>query len=77
MKILQGTIIALPTTQTAKVKVVRQWQHPLYKKRVTRTKNFACHYAVDQKVAVGDAVSIRESKPISKTKKFVIVESTN
>lgn len=77
MKTIQGTIIALPTPQTAKVRVVRQWQHPLYKKRVTRTKNYACHYETDQKVAVGDNVVIRESRPISKTKRFVIEKGTN
>lgn len=77
MKTIQGTITALPTAQTAKVLVVRQWQHPLYKKRVTRSKHYACHYEVGQQVTVGDTVVIRESRPISKTKRFVIVESTN
>jgi small subunit ribosomal protein S17 len=73
MKTLQGTIIALNTPQTAKVSVARQWQHPIYKKQVRRTKSYACHYT-DMQLAVGDAVIIRESRPISKTKHFVVAE---
>jgi ribosomal protein S17 len=38
------------------------------------TKNYACHYTGEPKVAVGDQVLIKETKPISKTKHFVIVE---
>lgn len=74
MKTLQGTIIGLNTANTAKVSVMRHWQHPMYKKSVTRSKNYACHYTAEQKLAVGDQVIIRESKPISKTKHFVIAE---
>lgn len=74
MKLLQGTIIGLNTPQTAKVEVVRQWQHPMYKKQVTRTKNYACHYTDEIKLAVGDQVVIKETRPISKTKRFVVVE---
>ncbi len=73
MKTLQGTIIALKTAQTAQVSVERQWQHPLYKKQVRRTKSYACHYT-DMQLAVGDVVVIRESRPISKTKHFVVAE---
>lgn len=73
MKTLQGTIIALNTPQTAKVSVARQWQHPIYKKQVRRTKSYACHYT-DMQLTVGDNVVIRESRPISKTKHFVVAE---
>lgn len=72
MKTLTGTIIALSTPQTAKVSVAHQWQHPLYKKSVMRTKNYACHYT-DLKLAVGDRVTIASSRPVSKTKHFVVV----
>lgn len=74
MKTLQGTIIGLHTDNTAKVSVVRQWQHPMYKKSVSRSKKYACHYTADQKLAVGDEVIIQESKPISKTKRFIVAE---
>lgn len=74
MKTLQGTVTGLNTTQTAKVSVVRHWEHPIYKKQVVRTKTYACHYTGEPKVAVGDSVMIKETRPISKTKKFVIIE---
>lgn len=72
MKAIIGTIIALATPQTAKVSTARQWQHPLYKKSVMRTKNYACHFT-DLKLAVGDQVLIASCRPVSKTKHFTIV----
>ncbi|MBP7768268.1 30S ribosomal protein S17 [Candidatus Woesebacteria bacterium] len=74
MKTLQGTVTGLNTLQTAKVSVVRHWTHPIYKKQVVRTKAYACHYTDAVKIAVGDEVIIKESKPISKTKRFVVLE---
>lgn len=73
MKILQGTVVSLKNTNTAKVSVERQWQHPLYKKSVKRNKSYACH--VDGlELVEGDTVVIQESKPISKTKRFIVVK---
>lgn len=73
MQILTGTITALPTTATAKVRVQRQWMHPMYKKTVRRDKNYACH--IDQiKVKVGDKVEIMPCAPVSKTKRYIIVK---
>ena len=73
MKLLQGIITNLQTPLTAKVKVEHQWQHPLYKKSVTRSKTYACAYTEEQKLNLGDQVHIQETKPISKTKHFKIV----
>ncbi len=73
MKILHGTVIGLPTTLTAKVSVEHQWQHPLYKKSVTRSKTYACAYDEKQKLGIGDGVTIQETKPLSKTKHFKVV----
>lgn len=73
MKKLQGTITRLSTSKTAIVTVVRQWQHPLYKKSVKRSKNYPSHYDSDS-YAIGDQVVIQECVPKSKTKRFEIVE---
>ena len=73
MKTLQGTITSLKNEKTATVTVTRSWQHPLYKKYVTRTKKYACHYE-NMELKLGEKVVIKESKPISKTKRFVVVE---
>ncbi|MBU0578571.1 30S ribosomal protein S17 [Patescibacteria group bacterium] len=72
-KQLQGIITSLSTSQTAKVKVTRQWQHPLYKKSVKRSKNYMCHF-VDIKLELGDMVIIEECRPVSKTKYFRVIE---
>lgn len=73
MKTLQGTITSLKNQATATVEVTSRWQHPLYKKFVKRTKKYACHY-VDIKLELGDVVSIQECRPVSKTKRFKVVE---
>lgn len=72
MKTLQGTITSLKGTNTARVRVERSWQHPLYKKYVTRSKNYAAHYE-GFALELGEEVQIQESRPISKTKHFVVV----
>lgn len=72
MRTLQGTITSLKTEKTATVVVTRRWQHPLYKKSVKRSKKFACHYE-DMELSLGDKVAIEETRPMSKTKHFKIV----
>ncbi len=57
---------------TVTVAVTRYVKHPKYQKYAKRTKKYLAHNPGNT-VAVGDAVSIRESRPISKTKRFVVV----
>ncbi len=73
MKTLQGTITSLAANKTARVNVTRLWQHPLYKKYVKRSKNYACHVE-GLKLQEGDQVEIQECKPISKTKRFKVIK---
>ena len=71
MKVMQGTVQSAKTQKTAIVTVMRRWQHPLYKKYVKRTKNYACH--VDGiELKEGDTVTIEECRPMSKTKRFKV-----
>lgn len=71
MKTLQGTITSLKNVKTAIVTVSSRKLHPLYKKYMKSTKKYACHYE-NMTLELGQEVQINESKPISKTKKFVI-----
>ncbi len=71
MKVMQGTVTSAKSAKTATVTVVRQWQHPVYKKYVKRTKKYACHIDMVE-VKEGDIVTITECRPISKTKNFTI-----
>jgi small subunit ribosomal protein S17 len=72
MKKLQGTVTSLKNAQTAAVQVTRRFQHPLFKKYLSRHRQYACHYE-DLTLNLGDLVEIAQTKPISKTKHFKIV----
>lgn len=71
-KQLHGKVTSIAAQNTVKVEVERQWQHPLYKKSVKRSKNYICHYQGDDLV-LGDKVMIEECRPVSKTKRFRVI----
>ena len=73
-RILQGTVVSYKNDKTVVVKVERRFTHPLFKKTVRRSKNYKAHDEAN-KHKVGDQVFIQESKPISKDKKWVVLES--
>ncbi len=72
MKQLQATVVRVNDAKTVKVEVEHNWQHPVYKKYVKRTKNYLCGLAEGVTVEVGDQVMIQETRPLSKTKRFVV-----
>lgn len=71
MKTIQGIVTSAKTPKTVTVTVTSRWQHPLYKKYVKRTKNYACHVEGIE-VKEGDAVTIQECRPMSRTKRFKV-----
>ena len=74
MKKLKGKVISLKNQKTAAVEVTRLWAHPLYGKRVKRSKKYASDFDPEKiKLAVGDMVEIHECRPISKTKHFKVI----
>jgi len=73
-RILQGVVVSDKQQKTVVVKVERRFTHPLLKKTVRRSKNYHAHDE-NKKFKVGDNVSIMESKPISKLKRWVVVET--
>jgi len=72
MKQFNGKVISAKTLKTATVLIERLWQHPLYKKRVKRSKKYLVQD--DFGVKEGDKVIIQECRPISKNKKFKIIK---
>lgn len=72
MKIFQGIVKSTKNINTALVEVERFYVHPLYEKRVKRTKGYAVHTETD--VNVGDTVKFIETHPISKTKRWKVIE---
>jgi small subunit ribosomal protein S17 len=68
-----GKVISDKMDKTVVVAVERYVPHPLYKKRVKKTTKFYAHDE-ENKCKVGDVVRIRESRPLSKLKRWVVVE---
>lgn len=74
-RILKGQVVSAACDKTIIVRVERRVMHPLYKKFLTRSKRYAAHDE-NNVHKVGELVSIRECRPISKRKCWeVITES--
>ena len=73
-KILTGVVVSDKPNKTITVMVERKYSHPLLKKVIKVRKKYNAH---DEKntYKLGDKVSIIESKPFSKNKKFEVMES--
>ncbi len=71
-KILSGTVVSNKMKDTIIVSVERFVKHPKYGKFINRRKKFKAHDAGNTK-AIGEKVSIKETKPISKDKHFVVI----
>lgn len=72
-KYRQGYVVSDKMDKTAVVLVTRRTTHPLYKKTVTRSKRYHAHDETND-ARVGDLVRIIESRPLSKTKRWRLVE---
>jgi small subunit ribosomal protein S17 len=70
---VQGTVVSNKMNKTITVRVVRKVKHPLYGKIVSRFTKLHAHDPEEQ-CQEGDVVIIRETRPISKTKNWVLVE---
>lgn len=71
-RVLQGVVISSKANKTVTVKVERKFKHPIYKKFVKVSKKYAAHDS-ENRYQEGDKVSIIESRPISKTKTWIVV----
>lgn len=70
-KFLDGVVVSDKMQDTVVVTVSRYFKHPKYQKFMTVDKKYKVHDPGNT-CKIGDKVTIRESKPISKTKRFVI-----
>jgi small subunit ribosomal protein S17 len=71
-RVMQGVVVSDSMDKTIVVRVERRVMHPLYKKFISRSKKYAAH---DEGNAhkIGDLVSIRECRPLSKRKKWEVM----
>ena len=73
-KILTGIVVSDKPNKTVTVMVERKFSHPVFKKVIKVRKKYNAHDE-NNKFKKGDKVSIIESKPFSKNKKFLVMES--
>ena len=73
-RVLKGVVVSDKAEKTITVKVSRKVMHPVYKKYINRSKKYSVHDE-ENKFKNGDKVSIIESKPFSKNKKFQVMEN--
>jgi len=71
-KTLKGTIKAVSGPRTVRVEVVRTFHHPRYRKRVERSKSYLAHF--EGEAEIGQPVVIEESRPVSKRKRWRVIE---
>ncbi|MFV0643136.1 MAG: 30S ribosomal protein S17 [Sphingomonadaceae bacterium] len=72
-RILIGTVTSDKTDKTVTVLVERKVKHPLYGKIIRRSKKYHAHDAANE-YKIGDTVRIEETKPISKTKSWAVLD---
>ncbi len=71
-RILQGVVVSDKNDKTVVVEVERRFTHPKLKKTVRRSKKYHAHDEANQH-KVGDVVRIEEGRPMSKTKRWVVL----
>jgi small subunit ribosomal protein S17 len=74
-RVLQGTVVSDKNEKTVVVRVERRFTHPVLKKTIRRSKKYHAHDEGNVH-KVGDIVSIEETRPISKNKRWIVVAAT-
>lgn len=72
-KVRTGTVVSDRMDKTVIVRIESQKRHPLYGKTVRRTSRLAAHDEANE-AHVGDVVRVMETRPLSKTKRWRVVE---
>ena len=71
-RLLSGKVVSSNSNKTIVVEVTRRVKHKLYKKIIKKAKKYHVHDE-DNSYKFGDFVTIQESKPISKMKRWVVI----
>ncbi len=72
-KVYTGKVISDKMDKTVVVSITRLYQHPVYKKTVKKITKFMAHDE-ENKCKVGNTVKIVESRPLSKNKRWVVLD---
>ena len=71
-RVLKGIVVSDKLDKTITVLVSRKVMHPVYKNILKNLKKYSAHDE-NNKFKNGELVSIQENKPISKTKKWIVI----
>lgn len=71
-RVLTGVVVSDKADKTVTVRVERRVMHPVYKKFITRSKKYAAHDEANA-CKTGDLVRIEECRPISKSKRWMVL----
>jgi small subunit ribosomal protein S17 len=72
-KVRVGVVVSNKMDKTVVVKVSRHAEHPLYGKRIVKSKKYVAHDE-ENVCRIGDQIRIRETRPLSKTKRWELME---
>jgi small subunit ribosomal protein S17 len=75
-RVLQGVVVSDKADKTIVVRVEKNVMHPVYKKYIKRHCKYAAHDP-ENTYKMGDVVNIIESRPISKSKKWIVEEKAS
>ena len=71
-RVLKGLVVSDKLDKTITVLVSRKVMHPVYKKYIKRSKKYSANDE-ENKFRTGELVTIQENKPMSKTKKWIVI----
>ena len=74
-RILQGTVVSDKGNKTVVVEVERRFTHPKFHKVIRRSKKYHAHDETNA-CKTGQLVRIQECRPLSKTKRWTVLEET-
>lgn len=72
-RFMKGVVVAAKSSKTVAISVERVFQHPTYKKIIRRKKKYLVHDETSR-CKLGDLVSVKQVRPISKSKRWIVVE---
>ena len=72
-RVIEGVVTSNKMDKTVAVMIERKVKHPLYKKYLRRSTKFLAHDEKNE-CSIGDIVSIKEVKPVSKNKSFMVMK---
>lgn len=75
-KFKTGVVVSTKAAKTAVVRVERTYRHPVYGKVVRESKKYHAHDELAHTLKEGDSVTIVESRPLSKMKRWRVVRET-